>query len=92
MLGSVPAFAGAARHNIGCPNTATEGDGMTQRQSTAARVRVILDEQGCGDVGVLIADVISAVAVGGDADSAYRALVAYHNAEHAAYVATRNRQ
>lgn len=65
---------------------------MTQRESTAARVRVILDEQGCGDVGVLIADVISAVAAGGDADAAYRALVARHDAEHAAYVAARNRQ
>lgn len=61
---------------------------MSQRESTPDRVREILDEQGCGAMGVLVADVIEAVAERRDTDAAYRALVSYDDAEHAAFVAS----
>lgn len=60
---------------------------MEQRAGTQQVVREILDEQGCGEMGERIADVIAAVAEGRDTDATYRALVAQDDAEWTAFLA-----
>lgn len=61
---------------------------MTQGESTAAKVRGILEEQGCSVDRRACSDVIAAVADGRETDTAYRGLVAQDDEGRATFVAS----